>query len=152
MDTKRVLFRIPTPLPFLKAHCDTPVATRCPNIPVGLPSEPVGLSLSGYESFEPGIGLGGLVPTLPRPNHRYHPTAPIFRVVIFWFSPAVSLSTRASVWLGSLLNCSAPPLPFHRSPFPSLYYFVPCSLNPPGLVRDLSNEASDPSTASSPTT
>ena len=28
----------------------------------------MGLSLSGYESFEPGIGLGGLVPTPPVPT------------------------------------------------------------------------------------
>ena len=42
--------------------------TRYPNIPVGLPSEPVGLSLSGYESFEPAIGLVGLIPTPPVPT------------------------------------------------------------------------------------
>ena len=65
---------IPNPIPVPEG---TPVATRCPNIPVGLPSEPVGLSLSGYESFEPGIGLGGLVPTPPTsqpplPSRRSH--------------------------------------------------------------------------------
>ena len=85
------------------------------------------LSLSGYESFEPGIGLGGLVPT-PRTNHQYHLAPPIFRVVVICFFPVVSFSNRASV--GSLFNCSVPPLPFHRSPSPSLCYIVPWFFEP----------------------
>ena len=56
--------------------CDATTATPYPNIPVGLSSEPVGLSLSGYESFEPGIGLGGLVLTPPVPTTITIPPLP----------------------------------------------------------------------------
>ena len=70
------------------------------------------------------------VPTTPRPNHRYHPPTPIFRVGVTWISPVVSFSNQASVWVGSLLNCSAPPVPFHRSPSPSLCYFDPWFYEP----------------------
>ena len=69
----------------------------------------------------------GSFPT-PRTNHQYHLAPPIFRVVVIWFFPVVSFSNRASV--GSLFNCSVPPLPFHRSPSPSLCYIVPWFFEP----------------------
>ena len=60
----------------------TPVATRCPNIPIGLPSELVGLSLSGYESFEPSTGLGGLALRLFGPTSTI-PPLPFSELVLF---------------------------------------------------------------------
>ena len=127
VNTKQILLQFSILFSFLRHICDTTTATLYPDNPVGLPSEHVGLSLSGYESFEPRIGLGGLVPT-PRTNHQYHLAPPIFRVVVIWFFPVVSFSNRASV--GSLFNCSVPPLPFHRSPSPSLCYIVPWFFEP----------------------
>ena len=46
--------------------------------------------------------VGSFLPP-PRPNHHYHPATPIFRVVVIWFSPVVSFSIQASVWVGSLI-------------------------------------------------
>ena len=72
--------------------------------------------------------------------------------LIIWFSPVVSFSNRASVWVRSLRNCSAPPLQFHRSSFTILFFLFLGCLNLPGLVRDLFRQESDPSTASLSTT
>ena len=156
----RILHRQSTPERFLfdsppisrscRHFCDATTATLYRNIVVGLSSEPVGPSFFGYESFEPGIVVGGVVATPPVPTSIT--VTPIFRVVDTCFSPVMSFSNRASAWVGLILNCSAPPLAFHPSSFPSLCYLFCGSLNPPGLVRDLSNVTSDPSTASSPTT
>ena len=110
------------PLPVPGGKSVTPLSPPpYPNICIGLPSEPVVLSQSGYDRSEPGIGLRGLVPP-SLPTHHHIPPLPSSELDLNIF-PGMSVSNRVSVWVGSLPLLSAPPLPFHRTLFSEFAFF-----------------------------
>ena len=104
-----------------------------PNISIGLPSEPVVLFLPGYDISEPGIRLGGLVPQSLTTHHHILPL--LFSKLELIIFPGISVSNRVSVWVGSLPLFSAPPLPFHCSPFSEFFFLFLGLLNLPSLIR-----------------
>ena len=116
------------------ASVTSPPSPPYPDILVALPSEPVVLFLSGYDLFEPDIGLDGFVPPSFPPNLHHNPPLPSSELESFFVSD-MSFSKRASVWVGSLTHLPAPPPPSHRTPFASLFFFFRF-LNIPSLVRD----------------
>ena len=91
------------------------------------------LFLSGYDLSEPGIGLGGLVPSSLSTHHHIPPLS-YSELELIFFS-GMSVSNRPSVLVGSLPLLYDPLLPLHCQLFPSLIFFFLGLLSLPSLVR-----------------
>ena len=103
----------------------TVATTPYPNIPIGLPSEPVGLFLSGYDLSEPSIGVGGLVPP-SLPTHHHIPPLPISELEIICFSGYERF--EPTIVLGGLATSPLRPTSTIPPPsFPSLIFFLALS-------------------------
>ena len=127
-------FNLGVPYPFLEARTSVapPTPPTYPGILARLPSEPMVFFHYGYGLFEPGIGLGRLVPPCP----ATHITSVHPHLLKWRYFPGMSFANRASVgWARSTL-LPPPHLQFHLSLFPSLLH-VFRFLNLLTLVRDL---------------